>query len=105
MTGGSLVSEAQITIGNRVMIGANCIISDTDFHPLDPELRQSTPNAGACAPVVIEDDVFIGTNCIILKGVTLGAGCSIGAGSVVTRSVPPGAVAAGNAAKVVKNAG
>jgi acetyltransferase-like isoleucine patch superfamily enzyme len=52
--------------------------------------------------VRIEDDVFIGMRCLILKGVTLGAGCVIGAGSVVTKSIPPGAVAAGNPARVIR---
>jgi len=102
MTGGSLVAAREIRIGDRVMVGANCIITDTDFHPLDQAERIREPNAGASAPVVIGSDVFIGANSIILKGVTLGKGCVIGAGSVVTRSMPDGAVAAGNPAKVLR---
>jgi acetyltransferase-like isoleucine patch superfamily enzyme len=102
MTGGSIVAETRITIGDRVIFGANCVITDTDFHPLDALKRQQTPLAGAVAPVVIEDDVFIGMHCLVLKGVTLGHGCVVGAGSVVTRDVPPGVIAAGNPARVLR---
>ena len=101
MTGGSVVCEESITIGNRVTVGCNTIIADTDFHPLDPTTRREHPLDGTTAPLVIEDDVFIGMQAIILKGVHLGAGCVIGAGSVVTRDVPAGAVAAGNPAQVL----
>ncbi len=102
MTGGSIVCEEQITIGSRVTVGANTIIVDTDFHPLDPHQRQRTPLDGATAPITIEDDVFIGMQCLILKGVTIGVGSVIGAGSVVTRDVPPGVIAAGNPAQVIR---
>jgi acetyltransferase-like isoleucine patch superfamily enzyme len=102
MTGGSIVCAQAVTIGARVLLGANCIVTDTDFHPLDPAARAAAPLDGATAPVVIEDDVFIGMNCLILKGVTIGRGSVIGAGSVVTRSMPPGVVAAGNPARVIR---
>jgi acetyltransferase-like isoleucine patch superfamily enzyme len=104
MTGGSLVAAERITIGDRVTVGANCTIIDTDFHPLDPALRRLHPQAAKTAPVVVEDDVFIGMNCIILKGVTVGRGSVVGAGSVVTKDVPPGAIVAGNPARIIKNA-
>lgn len=102
MTGGSLVCAERIEIGSRVNIGCNSIIADTDFHPLDPAARQADINAGATAPVIVEDDVFVGMQCLILKGVRLGAGCVVGAGSVVTRDVPPRAIVAGNPARVVR---
>ncbi len=102
MTGGVLCSAQQIIIGNRVIVGANCTITDTDFHPLDLQMRRNQPQDAFTAPVVIEDDVFIGMNCLILKGVTIGRGSVIGAGSVVTRSIPSNVVAAGNPAKVVR---
>jgi acetyltransferase-like isoleucine patch superfamily enzyme len=105
MTGGSIVCARHIAIGQRVSVGCNTIIADTDFHPLDPTARQADYLAGASAPIVIEDDVFIGMNALILKGVRLGTGCVVGAGSVVTRDVPPGAVVAGNPAVIVRNAG
>ena len=102
MTGGSIVAARQITIGNRVTVGANCTISDTDFHPVPPEQRALEPQAGSSAPIRIEDDVFIGMNCLILKGVTIGKGTTIGAGSVVSGDIPPGVVAAGNPARVIR---
>jgi acetyltransferase-like isoleucine patch superfamily enzyme len=104
MTGGSIVCAQRIAIGQRVSVGCNTIIADTDFHPLDAAARQADFLAGASAPIIIEDDVFIGMSALILKGVRLGAGCVIGAGSVVTRDVPAGAIAAGNPAVVIRNA-
>ena len=105
MTGGVIVAEQQITIGHRVTVGANSSIVDTDFHPLDPVVRQRTPAAGAAAPIVIEDDVFIGMECLILKGAHIGAGSVIGARSVVTGPIPPGVIAAGNPARVIRRLG
>lgn len=101
MTGGTLCASERISIGERVSVGANSTVIDTDFHPLEPSRRLAGPNAGASAPVVIEDDVFIGVGCLVLKGVCLGRGAVVGAGSVVTRDVPPGAIVAGNPARVV----
>ncbi len=102
MTGGSIVCAEKITIGDRVWVGANTIIMDTDFHPIDPEERQQNPKEGKTAPIVIENDVFIGANVLILKGVKIGAGATVGAGSVVTKDVPAKTIVAGNPAKVIK---
>ena len=101
MTGGSLVCDERITIGDRVWVGANTVIADTDFHPLDPQRRGENPLAATTAPITIADDVFIGMNALILKGVTIGARAVVGAGSVVTRDVPPDAIVAGNPARVI----
>jgi len=101
-----------ITIGNRVMIGANCTITDTNSHSLDfkerfPDYYNLNRNGWKehviTAPVIIEDDVFIGMNTIILKGVTIRKGAIIGAGSVITRSIPSYVIAAGNPAVPLKN--
>lgn len=102
MSGGSICCADRITIGDNVALGANTTVVDTDFHPLSPAQRHAHQNAGQTAPVIIEDDAFIGMNCLILKGVTIGCGSVIGAGSVVTRSIPPGVIAAGNPAKVIR---
>lgn len=101
-TGTTLVAATRIAIGDRVQAGANATIVDTDFHPLTPEGRRADMAAGATRPVVIEDDVFIGMNSLVLKGVRLGAGCVVGAGSVVARDVPPRTVVAGNPARPVR---
>ena len=101
MTGGTLCAAERIIIGNNVLVGANTTIIDTNFHPLSPEHRRSHPKEVATEPITIEDDVFVGMHCLILKGVTLGRGCLVGAGSVVTRDVPAGTTACGNPARVL----
>jgi hypothetical protein len=101
-TGTTLVADASIRIGNRVLVGGNASIVDTDFHPLTPEGRREDINAGTSRPIEIGDDVFIGMNSLILKGVTVGDGSVVGAGSVVSRNVPPHTIVAGNPATVVK---
>ncbi len=98
MTGGSLCAAESVTIGDGVLVGANCTIIDSDFHPSDAAERRADPKAGKTAPVVIEDGVFIGMNSLVLKGVHLGKGSTVAAGSVVTHDVPAGALAGGNPA-------
>lgn len=94
-----------ITIGNNVKIGSGCVILDTDSHSLDfnnrriPKVDFENTNRKA---IVIEDDVLIGTNSIVLKGVTIGARSIISAGSVVTKDIPSDCIAAGNPCKVIK---
>lgn len=90
-------------IGNNVKIGGCVLITDTDAHPMDYMARRSSNEGTKSAPVVIEDDVWVGAHCIILKGVTIGARSIIGAGSVVTKSIPADCVAAGNPCKVIKS--
>ena len=102
MTGGALCASSRIIIGSNVTIGANSVIVDTDFHPIGPEDRRLIPAEGRTAEVIIEDDVFIGMNCLILKGVTIGQGSLVGAGSIVARNVPPGMIVAGNPAQPVR---
>jgi len=102
ITGGSIIAAESIIIGNNVNIGANTTIIDTDFHPLGSSIRKLNPQKAISSPIVIEDDVFVGMNCLILKGVRIGKGSVIGAGSVVTRSIPSGVIAAGNPAKIIR---
>lgn len=107
-------SGLSIKIGSRVLISHNCNIFDNDTHPLDHAARheqfKAIISAGHPAiidlkdePVALGDDVLIGANSTILKGVSIGARSIIGAGSVVTANIPPDVVAAGNPAKVIKN--
>ena len=102
-TGTTLVAADRISIGDRVLVGGNASIVDFDFHPLTPEGRAEDFNAGAATPIVIEDDVFVGMEALILKGVTIGEGAVVGAGAVVTQDVPPRTVVAGNPATVVRS--
>lgn len=92
-------------IGNNVKIGADTIILDSDAHALNYLKRRNgnsdRPNA-IKRPIIIENDVLIGTRCIILKGVTIGARTIIGSGSVVTKSIPSDCIAAGNPCRIIK---
>jgi acetyltransferase-like isoleucine patch superfamily enzyme len=103
MTGGTICAAERIIIGDNVIVGANATIVDTDFHPVGPLARQVRPQNAETAPIEIQDNVFIGMNCLILKGVTIGQNSVVGAGSVVTTSIPAGVICAGNPAKVVRS--
>ena len=92
-----------VTIGDNVKIGACVLITDTDAHPMDYMARRTSNEGTKSAPIVIEDDVWVGAHSIILKGVTIGARSIIGAGSIVTKSIPADCVAAGNPCRVIKN--
>jgi len=72
---------------------------DNDFHRLEPERRNERPDS---APIILEDNVWLGARVIVLKGVTIGEGSVIGAGSVVTKDIPPRSLAVGMPAKVIK---
>lgn len=93
-----------IRIGARCYIAGDAYISDNDGHPLEAERRsrQEPPGEEGIAPVVLEDDVWLGVRSIVLKGVTIGARTVVGAGSVVTKSLPPDCLAAGSPARVVR---
>lgn len=102
ISGASIVARRSIRIGKDVLIGAGACIWDSDFHPLSPEVRrQHFTREAKCAPVVIEDEVFVGARAIVLKGVRIGRGAVVGAGAVVTRNVQPGQIVVGNPARVV----
>lgn len=108
MSGTVIRCHESITVGNNVKIGAGVVLLDSDSHSLDYEDRrilQKDKLHKKNAPIVIEDDVLIGMNSIILKGVTIGARSIIGAGSVVTTSIPADCIAAGNPTKVIKKIG
>jgi acetyltransferase-like isoleucine patch superfamily enzyme len=95
-----LAAAESIVLGDRVVCGANVTITDTDWHGVRPEDRR---DAAKSAPVEIGSDVWMGLNALVLKGVRIGRGSVIAAGSVVTRDVPEGVIAAGNPAIVVKD--
>ncbi|HBB35152.1 MAG TPA: acyltransferase [Cyanobacteria bacterium UBA8803] len=99
--GSKIWSAEKIKIGNRVLISHNVNIHDTNSHPFNAQARHQhyveivqrghprTANNIVSSPVIIEDDVWIGFNSIILRGVKIGYGSIIGAGSIVTKEVPP----------------
>jgi maltose O-acetyltransferase len=93
--GAAIAAELRVVIGNGAQIGPFAVIMDTDFHDIE-NMRASS----AAQAVVIEDDVRIGGRVTILKGVRIGRGAWIAAGSVVSRAIPAGAFAAGVPARV-----
>lgn len=99
----TIVAHESVSIGNNVMIGGSVKIYDTDFHSLDYEKRISGFDGIKTAPVEIGDGVFIGAHTVILKGVKIGARSIVGAGSVVTKSIPEEEIWAGNPAHFISH--
>jgi len=99
---GAVVSSSNyIRIGDRVLVGANCTILDSNRHSLYPHERATSRETIQAASIIIEDDVFLGMNALVLQGTTIGKGAVIAANAVVSRSIPPGVVAAGVPAKTI----
>ena len=93
--------DPSISIGARCVFGARFRCYDSDFHGLRA-FERHVPSAVKTAPVRIGDDCFVGEGCFILKGVTLGKRCVVGAGSVVTKSFPDDSLIAGNPARFIR---
>ncbi len=93
-----------VTIGDGVRIAAYAVINTAD-HAFDDPGRMICDQGFLVAPVVIEDDVWIGTGAVVGKGVRIGRGSVIGAGAVVTRDIPPGSVAVGVPCRVIRRRG
>ena len=98
MSGGGICVQTEVRIGHNVMLGANAFITDTDFHSVWPEGRRYGQERVGSRPVVIDDNVFVGMNSLILKGVHIGRNAVIGAGSVVRTNVPANEIWGGNPA-------
>lgn len=104
LSGVTMMCAKKIVLGKNVALGANVTIYDNDMHAINPYLRKYDNDNNICAQeVIIEDNVWIGAHTIILKGVHIGKGAVIGAGSVVTKDVPPLTIYAGNPAKYIKD--
>ncbi|MDZ4817250.1 MAG: acyltransferase [Verrucomicrobiota bacterium] len=114
LNGALLMAEENITIGKHCLISWSVAICDSDFHPIDPALRRldtmalnpyapklDRPPIGT-KPVVIGDNVWVGFNAVILKGVSIGENSVIAAGTVVTKDVPANVIFAGNPGKIVR---
>lgn len=106
-------SASSIRIGNCAIISNHVHIYDNNNHPTDPAIRRKMCMAGfdgddwkwkhaVSAPIVIEDNVWIGEYAAVLKGVTIGTGAIVASHAVVTKDVPPYTIVAGNPARVVK---
>ena len=95
-----VLGSGRVVIGNNVLIGPGARLY-TPNHPVDVELRREGWEIGL--PITIEDDAWLGGSVVICPGVTIGARSVVGAGSVVTRDVPPDVVVAGNPARFIRN--
>jgi acetyltransferase-like isoleucine patch superfamily enzyme len=115
LNGALVMCEEKIDIGSHCLISWNVGMADSDFHPLDPAQRLIDARAVApflkdrpprpklkTVPVKICDNVWIGMNAVILKGVTIGENSVVAAGAVVTKTVEPNVVVAGNPAVIVR---
>ncbi|OAT81649.1 hypothetical protein A6P54_12720 [Bacillus sp. MKU004] len=97
--------DCKIYASEEIRVGSDCAIAwgltliDTDFHSVKIDNKERKNSA----PIKIGNHVWIGANCSILKGVTIGEHSVIAAGSIITSDIPPGSVAAGNPAKVIKS--
>ena len=97
-----ILDHMPVTIGNNVLIGPNVVISSAT-HNIDYRIRNKDNHMDiGGAPVVIEDNVWIGANVTVMPGVTIGKHSVIAAGSVVTTDIPPDTMAAGVPAKIIK---
>lgn len=94
-SGTRIWAAKSVTLGNNVRCGANTYITDSDAHTDDYR-------AGKDSPVFIDDNVWLGTNVVVLKGVYIGKNSLIGANSVVTKNIPENVIAAGNPCKVIR---
>ncbi|MBN2858625.1 MAG: acyltransferase [Candidatus Delongbacteria bacterium] len=98
-SGTVIAAAGNIKIGKNVLCGANTTITDYDWHGIAPDKRN---NSADPKPVVIENNVWLGLNSVVLKGVTIGRNSVIGANSVVTKDIPDNVIAAGNPCRVIK---
>lgn len=94
-----ILDEGKVQIGKRTMIGPRCSMY-TATHPLDARIRQT--GVEQALPITIEEDVWIGGSCVINGGVTIHKESVIGSGSVVTRDIPAGVLAAGNPCRIIR---
>lgn len=95
------IDTCEISLGPRTIVGPNCsFFSGT--HPLNPGIRNGTRGPETGKPIHIGADCWLGGNVIVLPGVNIGNGATVGAGSVVTKDVPPFTVVAGNPARVIR---
>ncbi|MEN9571775.1 MAG: hypothetical protein RL172_3006 [Bacteroidota bacterium] len=101
LSGTSIGAKEKIVLGNEVLCGANTLITDFDWHGIDPTRRRNY--SGDSKPIIIGNNVFIGYGTVVLKGVTIGDNSVIGANSVVTKDIPSNVIAGGNPCRVIKN--
>ncbi len=83
--GASIAATREVRIGAGSLLGMHVMLMDNDYHRLEPERRHERPES---APIILEDNVWLGARVIVLRGVTIGANSVVAAGSVVTKDIP-----------------
>lgn len=104
ISGGSICAAYRVEIGDGCLLGADTMVVDTDFHPVDSPARRhaAPPEPGEHDAVTIGRNVFLGARVIVLRGASIGDGAVIGAGSVVAGRVEAGAVVAGPSVRTLR---
>ncbi len=97
INGAFISASSRVIIGNNIKIGPQTMIMDSDFHDVSDHNKD-----GATGEIIIEDDVWLGARCTILKGVRIGKGAVVGVGAIVTKDVPANAIVGGVPAKIIK---
>jgi acetyltransferase-like isoleucine patch superfamily enzyme len=103
ISGGGICVQTKVSIGNNVLLGANVFITDTDFHPVDPINRRHNKQNIRSKEILIGNNVFIGMDTIVLKGVSIGENSIIAAGSVVSRNIPANQIWGGNPVRFLRD--
>lgn len=100
MSGVCITAAKEVVIGEGTFLGADVLISDTDFHAPDGAGSWTNATVESARPVRVGKACFIGARAILLKGVSIGDGAVVGAGAVVAKDVPPEHLATGNPATI-----
>lgn len=104
INGSCIHAFKKVSIGKNCLIAANCQIIDGNGHDLSfPDVENRVETIGDAKEITIEDNVWIGANCFVLPGITIGEGSVVAAGSVVVKDIPPMSIAGGNPAKVIRS--
>ena len=106
VSGSAICAASRIFLGSHSIVGVGCRLYDTDFHPVNAALRRTVTREDdptiRTAPITVGEDVWIGANSLVLKGVTIGDAAIVAAGAVVTREVGTGEVVGGNPAHLLR---
>jgi acetyltransferase-like isoleucine patch superfamily enzyme len=98
--GASISAHQLVRIGDACQLGSYACLMDNDYHRVEDRSRP-----GDSAPIILENNVWLGVRVVVLKGVRIGENTVVGAGSVVTRDIPPDVLAAGVPARVIRRFG
>lgn len=102
LNGAGIMAYTRIEVGPRCILGST-LVFDSDFHPLDPARRHDPDAPVSCAPITLEENVWLGGQSAVLKGVRVGRNSVVAFRAVVSDDVPPNVVVAGNPARIVKS--